>query len=84
MEAKIIAIGNSRGVRLPKKILEAARLESSETVNLTITTKGLLLSPARKPRDGWASAAKQAASEREDLWEGLAPWNEFDETEWVW
>jgi antitoxin component of MazEF toxin-antitoxin module len=40
MEAKIIAIGNSRGVRLPKKILEAARLESSETVNLTITKKG--------------------------------------------
>jgi antitoxin MazE len=84
MEAKIITIGNSRGVRLPKKILEAARLESAETVRLTITAKGLLLSPAKKPREGWALAAKRSASEHEDLWGGSPPWNGFDETEWVW
>lgn len=84
MEAKIIAIGNSRGVRLPKKILEAANLESAETVVLSITTDGLLLSPARKPRDGWAAAAKQAALQHEDSWEGLPPWNQSDETDWTW
>jgi antitoxin MazE len=84
MEAKLIAIGNSRGVRLPKKILEAANLDRSQTVTLTLTKAGLLLSAATKPREGWEAAAKQAAQEHEDLWEGLAPWNETDEMEWTW
>jgi antitoxin component of MazEF toxin-antitoxin module len=82
-EAKLIAIGNSRGVRLPKKILEAANLDRSQTVTLTLTKAGLLLSAATKPREGWEAAAKQAAQEHEDLWEGLPPWDETDETEWT-
>jgi antitoxin component of MazEF toxin-antitoxin module len=81
MEAKIITIGNSRGLRLPRKILEAAKLESLDTVKLTITAKGLLLSPPKGLR---AIAAKEAVSQYDDLWEGSTPWDRFDETEWAW
>jgi antitoxin MazE len=69
MQAKIIAIGNSRGVRLPKKILQAANLDEVESVNLTITSEGLLLSRPTHPRAGWEEAFRAAPHTKpEDLW----------------
>lgn len=80
MLAKLIAIGNSRGVRLPKKLLEAANLASAETLILTVTGEGLLLSPARRPRDGWEEAFRAApAKAPEDLWGDIPPDEAWDD-----
>lgn len=55
MEAKIIRIGNSRGVRLPKTMLEEAGL--TEKVRLTRIGGKIIIEPIdRHPREGWENA----------------------------
>ena len=45
-------IGNSRGVRIPKAIIEQAQLEDKELF-FKIIDEGLLIQPVQKPRQGW-------------------------------
>jgi len=57
MRTRLISVGNSKGIRLPKAMLEAAGLE--DWVTLRVEKRGLLISPSpkrRKPRQGWAEA----------------------------
>ena len=48
----LIRIGNSQGVRIPKAIIEQAKLEDKELV-FKISDDGLLIQPLQKPRKGW-------------------------------
>jgi len=57
MEAKLVRIGNSKGVRLPKAML----VRTGMTERIEIETKGhsIILKPIKEPRSGWeASFAK--------------------------
>jgi antitoxin MazE len=54
METKIIQIGNSKGIRLNKVILEKYGFE--ETVNLRFEENFLVLEPREKPRENWDEA----------------------------
>jgi antitoxin MazE len=47
----IIRVGSSRGIRIPKKILE--RLGFKERAVAVITDESITLKAARKPREGW-------------------------------
>ena len=82
MKAKIIRIGNSRGVRIPKPLLEEAGLE--DEVHLRVVEDGIVIEPAGKPRAGWSEAARALHERQEDdLLDDVTP-TVFDETEWVW
>ena len=82
MKTKIIRIGNSRGVRIPKPLLEQAGLENE--VLLRIVDDGIVIESAEKPRAGWGEAARTLHERREDgLLDDMIP-TEFDESEWVW
>jgi antitoxin MazE len=82
MKTKIIRIGNSRGVRIPKPLLEQAGLENE--VVLRVVDDGIVIESADKPRAGWGEAARTLHERREDgLLDDMIP-TEFDETEWVW
>jgi antitoxin MazE len=48
----LIKIGNSKGVRIPKAIIEQAQLEDKKLI-FKISDNGLLIQPVRKPRQGW-------------------------------
>ncbi|MCD4742180.1 MAG: AbrB/MazE/SpoVT family DNA-binding domain-containing protein [Desulfobacteraceae bacterium] len=48
----LIRIGNSQGVRIPKAIIEQAKLEGQELV-FKISDEGLTIQPVQKPRQGW-------------------------------
>ena len=48
----LIRIGNSQGVRIPKAIIDQARLKDTE-FEFKIMDEGLLIQPVRKPRQGW-------------------------------
>ena len=48
----LIKIGNSRGVRIPKAIIEQAQL-SEKKLELKVVDDGLLIKPVKKPRQGW-------------------------------
>ena len=50
--AKIIQIGNSQGVRIPKPIIALANLEDKE-LKFIVMDSGLLITPEKKVRLGW-------------------------------
>ena len=50
--AKIIQIGNSQGIRIPKPIIALANLEDKE-LEFVVMDSGLLITPQKKVRVGW-------------------------------
>ena len=84
MRSRIVRIGNSRGVRIPKPLIEEAGLD--EEVEITVRNDSLVISAVREPRAGW-SAAFSAMAERGD--DALAHGDQigssrWDEDEWEW
>jgi antitoxin MazE len=63
MKVAIVSIGNSRGVRLPKTVLD--QLGFGAEAELAIEDGRVTLTPLRAPRRGWAEAF--AAQPPEDL-----------------
>jgi len=66
--AKIIKIGNSQGIRIPKPIVELANLENIE-LDFVVLDSGLLITPDQKARIGWENRDKQ--NELTANWEWL-------------
>lgn len=65
MKVKIVPIGNSRGIRIPKPMLEQCAIE--DAVELRSDGKRIVLTPVkRKPRQGWEAAAAAAHQAGED------------------
>jgi antitoxin MazE len=56
--AKIIKIGNSQGIRIPKPIIAMANLEDIE-LDFVVLDSGLLITPDRKARIGWKNNTNQ-------------------------
>ncbi|WP_419165569.1 AbrB/MazE/SpoVT family DNA-binding domain-containing protein [Candidatus Palauibacter sp.] len=82
METRLIQIGNSRGIRIPKAMVEAARLD--EPLRLRVVDSGLLIERVNEPRAGWADAARELADRGHDgLIDDPVP-TAFDESEWEW
>jgi antitoxin MazE len=53
MLVSVIPIGNSRGIRIPKSILQQLKIEGE--VELEVHDKEILLRPInKKPRENWA------------------------------
>ena len=50
--AKIIQIGNSQGIRIPKPLIAIANLEGKE-LEYVVMDSGLLITPEKKVRVGW-------------------------------
>ena len=50
--AKIIQIGNSQGIRIPKPIIALADLQDQE-LDFVVMDSGLLITPEKKVRVGW-------------------------------
>jgi antitoxin MazE len=82
MKARLIRIGNSRGVRLPKPLIEEAGLK--EEVQLRVRDGAIIITSSTRPRSGWAEAARQIRDRDEDrLLDEPTP-TEFDQKEWRW
>ena len=82
MRTKLIQIGNSRGVRLPKPLIEEAGL--TEEVELQARGGEIVISRVKDIREGWAEAARSLRERDEDqLLDPPTP-TSFDETEWEW
>jgi antitoxin MazE len=63
MRARIIRVGNSHGIRIPKPLLEQCGL--SGDVEIGVSKGSLVIRSAKRPRAGWAEAF-QAMAERGD------------------
>ena len=82
MKARIVRIGNSRGVRLPKPLIEQAGL--TEEVELVAEDGRIVISSASRVRAGWAEAARLLHQRGEDGLVHAATSTRFDEGEWEW
>lgn len=82
MKAQIIQIGNSQGLRLPKVLLEEARLTGE--VELELHKDGILIRNAKKPRADWDAAFKSLADHDDDQPLDANGSTAFDKKEWQW
>ena len=82
MKAELVRIGNSRGIRIPKPLIEQCRL--GDTVELCVEEERLVITRERNPRQGWEDAFRAAASKRDALLLTGVPANKFDREEWTW
>ena len=82
MKTRIVRIGNSQGVRIPKPLLEEAGL--AEEVELRVGDECIVIASASEPRDGWAEAAKELHERGEDGLLDEPTATRFDDTEWEW
>ena len=84
MTTRLIRVGNSQGIVLPKKLLQQYHL--SGEVDLKATPEGLLITPVARPaRQDWDArfvAAKTAGEEPEG--EILGGFTDASEDEWQW
>jgi len=63
--AHLVKIGNSQGIRIPKPLIQQARLEGKE-LDIQVVNQGILVSPTKKPREGWEKSIKLALSSRKE------------------
>ncbi len=54
MEVSVVKIGNSRGIRFSKTIIE--RYHIRDTVDLILDKGQIIIKPLSKPRKGWDKA----------------------------
>src|SRR5439155_25896663 len=71
IELKVVQIGNSRGVRLPKTVLD--RYEIKDALVLEAREEGLLLRGKKDKRLTWEETYRETAREKED-------WSDLDAT----
>jgi len=82
MKARIVQIGNSRGIRIPKPLLEQARLR--EDVELEVQGHRLVITARDHPRAGWEEAFQAMAAAGDDALLDQARPTTFDRSEWEW
>jgi antitoxin MazE len=82
IKLKIVQIGNSHGVRLPKLLL--AQCGIKKEVEVEAIDGVITLRPTKKLRAGWEDAFVEMANRGDDKL--LIPTVEstFDESEWQW
>ena len=84
IRARIIRIGNSQGLRIPKQVLDQTRL--GEEVELEVQQDQIVIRPVRHARAGWEDQFREMSEQGDDrLLDGdeLVP-TCWDEAEWEW
>lgn len=64
MEVSVIKIGNSKGIRLSKTLLEKYNIR--DTVDLIMAKGQIIIKPLSKPRRGWDKAFKEMNENGDD------------------
>ncbi len=65
MKVSIIKIGNSRGIRLPKALLEQCNI--NDDLEITVKNGTIILSPCKKVRSGWKESFEMMAKNGDDV-----------------
>ncbi len=82
LKVAIVRIGNSRGVRIPKAMLEQCGF--GDEVELSVRDGSLVLSNPAKPRQGWEAAFAAACAEGKEVPLDPHVGTTWDEEEWEW
>jgi antitoxin MazE len=78
----VVRIGNSRGLRIPKALLDQCGI--GDAVDLAVEDGRLVLSPLPRAREGWTEAAAAMAARGDDRLIDAETPTTFDDAEWEW
>ncbi len=82
IRTRIVKIGNSQGVRIPKLLLEQSGIHAE--VEIEVQGDHLIIRTAPRSRAGWDDAFADMATQRDDtLLDEVSP-TDWDQTEWQW
>ena len=81
-KTRIVRIGNSRGIRVPKILLDQAQLP--DEIELHAEPGRLIVQGASRPRMGWAEAARAMSRQGHDALLDEPTVTRFDREEWKW
>jgi antitoxin MazE len=82
IRTQVIKIGNSRGVRIPKPLLDQAKLGNE--VEIAVQRGTIVIRPVNLPRKGWTEQFRTMAENGDDqLLDEPVP-VKWDRNEWVW
>jgi antitoxin MazE len=83
MRTKLVPIGNSKGLRLPKSLIEQCGF--GDEIEMEPRVDCLVLRPVRAARTGWDAAfARMRARGDDTLLLDAGAGSDFDEKEWTW
>jgi antitoxin MazE len=80
--SKIVKIGNSRGIRIPRTLLEQAGLYGD--VEMTVEGEKLVIQPLHSPREGWEEQFALMAELGDDKLLDEVVSTKWDDEEWTW
>ncbi|MBE9015712.1 AbrB/MazE/SpoVT family DNA-binding domain-containing protein [Chroococcidiopsis sp. CCALA 051] len=82
IRTRIIRIGNSQGIRIPKPLLEQSGIDTE--VEIEVQDECLIVRAASRSRIGWDKAFAAMAEQKDDVLLDDVNITEWDRTEWKW
>lgn len=83
LKTRIVKIGNSQGIRIPKPFLE--QMNVGDEVELECLPDQIIVRPAHRVRSGWEAAFQSMAEHGDDQLLDADPMTTtWDEDEWTW
>ncbi|MBM3133212.1 MAG: AbrB/MazE/SpoVT family DNA-binding domain-containing protein [Chloroflexi bacterium] len=81
---RVVKIGNSRGIRIPKILLDQTGL--GDEIEIEVQGDQLIVRPVRGPRQGWDERFAEMASRGDDrlLDSEIVSLTGWDKDEWEW
>lgn len=82
MLISLVQVGNSKGIRLPKSVLDQCQIE--DKLEMEVSNNEIILKPIKnKPRAKWAEKFKKMNENRDDkliIDDGL----DLNDRDWIW
>ena len=82
IRSKVVKIGNSRGIRIPRTILEQVGL--TDEVEMKVEGNHLIIQASHHPRQGWEDCFAAMAEHGDDRLLDETSSTQWDEKEWTW
>ena len=82
LKSRLVKIGNSHGVRIPKVWLD--QLDLGAEVELSMQSDQIVIRPAHPPRHGWEEAFQAMAAHGDDRLLDQPHATRWDADEWEW
>jgi antitoxin MazE len=85
MKTRIVRIGNSQGIRIPKPFLEQSGF--GKEVDIELQGNQIVVRSLRRPREGWEESFREMARRGDDRLldeESLLTQSSWDGQEWQW
>jgi antitoxin MazE len=82
IRTRIVKIGNSQGVRIPKLLLEQSGIDAE--VEIEVQNDSLTIRKAPRLRTGWDKAFAAMAEQHDDILLDDVDTSDWDRVEWEW